>query len=232
MKSSPSSNFSDDYREQKDRCHKLRSIAVKSIKFEKRRRELFKATSNQNSKAGRKEGISYSSACGFDLGLDFIDNPNSDCERNGIPADSKAVVFDLQISGLGTQCEILQISAKFEDYEYNAYIMPLYSLSSSASAITGLEIQNTELVLDSVPVSTVSPRVAISGFITFLRSITHSTVLTAHNGFKFDAPLIIKLVQEQKMLDEFMSVVHGFADTLVMLKKKLSKRRQVSSGQH
>ena len=79
--------------------------------------------------------------------------------------------------------------------------------------------------MDSVPVSSGSPRVAISGFITFLRSITHCTVLTAHNGFKFDALLIIKLVLEQKMLDEFMSVVYGFADTLVMLKKKLSERR-------
>ena len=54
MKSPPSSNFSDDYRQQKDRCHKLRSIVVKSIKFKKRRRELFKVKSNQNSEAGRK----------------------------------------------------------------------------------------------------------------------------------------------------------------------------------
>ncbi|XP_071581489.1 uncharacterized protein [Temnothorax nylanderi] len=138
---------------------------------------------------------------------------------------AKAVIFDLETSGLGRSCEILQIAARFEDSEYNAYIMPLHSISSSASAVTGLEIKNGDLVLDSVPVSTVLPRVAIGGLLTFLRSIAESTVLTAYNGFKFDAPLIIKFVQEQEMLEEFTSVVNGFADTLPMLKNKLTERR-------
>lgn len=101
--------------------------------------------------------------------------------------------------------------------------MPLHSISSSASAVTGLEIKNGDLVLDSMPVSTVSPRVAIGDLLTFLRSIAQSIILTAHNGFKFDVPFIIKFIQEQGMLEEFTSVVH--ADILPMLKNKLTERR-------
>lgn len=225
MKTSPSSNFTHKYRQQKDHAQKLRSDIVKSIKFKKRRRQLFKAKSNQNSEAGRKEGICYESACGFDLGIDFIDKPILDPTKNIIPTTAKAIIFDLETSGLSRNCEILQIAARFEDSEYNAYIMPLHSISSSASAVTGLEVKNGDLVLDSVPVSTVSPRIAISGLLTFLRSIAQSTVLTAHNGFKFDAPLMITFVEQQGMLEEFTSVVHGFADTLPMLKNKLTERR-------
>lgn len=87
--------------------------------------------------------------------------------------------------------------------------MPLHSLSSSASSVTGLEVKNGELVLDSEPVSTVSQRVLLGGLLTFLRSIPETIILIAHHGFKCDAPLITKFVQERRMLDNLTSVVCG-----------------------
>lgn len=94
MNTSPSSKLTLKYREQKDYKQKLRSSVAKTIEFKKRRRQLFKAKSNKNSQAGRKEGIFYESACGFDLGINFIDKPTLNLTRNIIPASAKAVIFN------------------------------------------------------------------------------------------------------------------------------------------
>ena len=49
-------------------------------------------------------------------------------------------------------------------------------------------------------------------------------VLVAHNGFRFDAPVLTRELILFNMWAEFKSVVTGFADTLPLFKEKLPER--------
>ncbi|XP_043274507.1 uncharacterized protein [Venturia canescens] len=74
------------------------------------------------------------------------------------------------------------------------------------------------------PVPTVSCHQAVDNFIQFLNGFTGGVVLAAHNCFRFDAPLLLRLVSEVGMLNQFSKVVKGFIDTLIVLKKCLIDR--------
>jgi len=58
----------------------------------------------------------------------------------------------------------------------------------------------------------------------FLRSVSVAVVLVAHNGFRFDAPVLTRELILFNMWAEFKSVVTGFADTLPLFKEKLPER--------
>lgn len=96
--------------------------------------------------------------------------------------------------------------------------------SKEASEITGLSVEDGELKHCGVVVETLSPRQAYCNFIQFLREVSPSVVLVAHNGFRFDAPVITRELILQSMWPEFRSVVTGFADTLPLFREKLPDR--------
>ncbi|KAK0175477.1 hypothetical protein PV327_009225 [Microctonus hyperodae] len=141
-----------------------------------------------------------------------------------IHEDIKIVFFDLEGTGLMPEDQIVQIAAKCGNQSFSVYILPTIKFKLDASAMTGLTLVNNELCLKSVPVPTKSPKDAITEFITFLRDVGSKVMLAAHSGSIFDFPKIMRLIRELNMIHEFSSVVCGFIDTFLLLKRKLRSR--------
>ncbi|XP_024890200.1 uncharacterized protein LOC112466367 isoform X2 [Temnothorax curvispinosus] len=69
---------------------------------------------------------------------------------------------------------------------------------------------------------TMPRRLALKSFIDFLTP--DPVILIAHNGGRFDAPMLLNELRSLGLLQDFQSVVFGFCDTLPLLKKKLPER--------
>ncbi|XP_044741952.1 uncharacterized protein LOC123302923 [Chrysoperla carnea] len=136
-----------------------------------------------------------------------------------------AVFFDLETTGFGQSCEIVQIAAKYNDTEYNVYILPTKGIPPSASAVTGLTTKGGKLFLLGIEVETESAKLAADGLLSFLKSTKQRVILIAHNCIRFDAPIILRLMKQVELLTEFKNTVSGFCDTLPLFKSKLPERK-------
>ncbi|XP_044595816.1 uncharacterized protein LOC123272868 [Cotesia glomerata] len=177
-----------------------------------------------NTNAQNREGICYQSQSGLDIGTEFVDQP---VPKSSIAKDETvvAVFFNLKNTGFGHSCEIVQIVVKYNDTEYNVYILPTKGIPPSASAVTGHTTKGGKLFLLGIKVETISAKFAADGLLSFLKSTKQRVILTAHNCIRFDAPLIIRLMKQVGLLIEFKNIVSGFCDTLPLFKSKLPERK-------
>ncbi|XP_071653651.1 uncharacterized protein [Temnothorax longispinosus] len=67
---------------------------------------------------------------------------------------------------------------------------------------------------------------AFSKFLDYLRLQKSNIILVAHNGFRFDAPIIIRHMKKFGLFKEFQEIVKGFADTLEIFRENLSTRKK------
>jgi len=121
--------------------------------------------------------------------------------------------------------EIVQIAAKFELSTFDIYIMPSLQISDKASEVTGLTVKNNILFYNCLPVTTHSKKDAARSFLQFLKRVGPNIILVAHNCFRFDGPAIVALMKNEGLLNDFISVVVGFADSLSLFKTKLKESR-------
>ncbi|KAF2893328.1 hypothetical protein ILUMI_12847 [Ignelater luminosus] len=136
----------------------------------------------------------------------------------------KIVIYDLEATGLSsTTAELCQIAAYYKGQEFSVYTIPSKGIPDKVSAITGLVIARGKMLLDKKPLTTVPILDALQSFLEFLEKIGN-VVLVAHNGFCYDAPLILHQMKNHGLLDRFKNVVQGFADTLPILRKQLPDR--------
>lgn len=170
------------HRRQKDRVRKLRAAKAKTIAFKRQRRQLFKARSSANTRTENKEGITYESNCAFDIGIDFLDAPAEPSINSVLGDSTKVVYFDIKTTSLRKTDEIIQIAAKIEEKEFNAFIVPIRGIPTVVSALTGLEVRSEEMYMNSIRVETTPPGCALTEFISFLKAIGPSIILAAHNG--------------------------------------------------
>ncbi|XP_057335065.1 uncharacterized protein LOC130673868 [Microplitis mediator] len=221
---SPPTKHSLKFLEQKDNLKRLRAAETNTVAAKKKRRELFTSRTKSNTKAQNREGICYQSQSGLDIGTEFVDQP---VPKSSITKDETvaAVFFDLETTGFGQSCEIIQIAAMYNDTEYNVYILPTRGIPPSASAVTGLTTNGGKLFLLGIEVETVSAKLATEGLLSFLKSTKQKNILIAHNCIRFDAPLIIRLMKQVDLLTEFRGIVSGFCDTLPLFKSKLPERK-------
>lgn len=222
---SPLTKKSLEYRLESDRIRTKRTNIMKTPEFKKRRRILFKNRLRAGTAAEGREGITYQGNSELSMALD-VPEKYVDSITLKIQDCTQLVIFDIETTGLRATDEIVQIAAQCNTKTFNSYIMPSCTFSSAASSVTGLTVTNGQLLKHSIPLETVSPQTAITGLIEFLKSVSSSVVLAAHNGHRFDAPRILSLVNENNMLDCFQSVVVGFTDTLPFLRNKLPERRK------
>ncbi|XP_071571338.1 uncharacterized protein [Temnothorax nylanderi] len=208
------------FREKKDKIKKALRKSAKTVEAKKRRRSLFQGRHAMNNNAESREGITYSSGCGFNAMVD-VDNPIS-LQNEGIPNDSILVFFDLETTGLNSTSEIIQISAKRGPEEFDAYMLPTHEISRAASIVTGLTVENGELNLHGQQVVTTPRRVAMLRFLEFIKP--GPTILVAHNGRRFDTPMLLRELQSLGLMVEFRAIACGFCDSLPVLKKKLPER--------
>ena len=62
-------------------------------------------------------------------------------------------------------------------------------------------------------------------FINYLKTFQKNVILVAHNGKVFDARILVKSLQQAKLMDTFQEVVIGFVDTLTLFKSLLPGRK-------
>lgn len=116
------------------------------------------------------------------------------------------------------ECDITQLAAICGESEFNAYTVPDREISPGASKVTGITVEDGILCVDGKPVDTISLKEVFTTFIAYLRSFPAPVVLVAHNGKRFDVPVLRRLLQQSSMEDEFLKVVSGFLDTLLLSK--------------
>ncbi|XP_056596677.1 uncharacterized protein plex9.1 isoform X2 [Triplophysa dalaica] len=126
------------------------------------------------------------------------------------------VFFDLETTGLDTSsCDIVQLSAVSGENSFNAYMVPRCPMTDGAARVTGLTVHEGTLHLHRRPVPTTPYRQALTGFISFLRTVNRP-FLVAHNSRKFDSPILVRVLKEFGLSEEFREVVSGCVDTLSM----------------
>lgn len=128
--------------------------------------------------------------------------------------------------------QITQIAANVVDgtSSYNSYILPTIDVDEEAADITKIHRNtNGELIVSGEKVDALSIRDGLRDFCSFLQKHSNS-ILIAHNGRKFDFPVMVWAASRVGMLDRLVECVFGCVDSLNVFRKvfpKLSSYRQV-----
>ncbi|XP_011313324.1 uncharacterized protein [Fopius arisanus] len=216
--------ITNKFRAIKDIKREKQANRMKAPAYKRRRKELKQGRTKNNKNLTRKEGVTYSTACAMDRVGNFIDESIA---RKTIPDDLEFVYFDLETTGLNNKTdEICQIAAKVNDTEIQAFIMPKNGIPPNVTKITNLSINEGCMYYNENPVETISLCAALLAVIEFLRRLGKPIILVAHNGFRFDVPLLIRDIRAVDLWDEFNEVVHGFVDTYQVLQKMLPQRKK------
>ncbi|XP_026856856.2 protein PML [Electrophorus electricus] len=144
------------------------------------------------------------------------------------------VFFDLETTGLDTStCDIVQLSAISGNKIFNVYMLPRCTMTDGASRVTGLTTCADGLFLHGQSLDTIPVKEALKSFISFLKTI-NNPLLVGHNCRRFDSPILLRIMSEFHLLDEFLDVLSGFLDTLPLSREMfgLQKYSQPFLVQH
>ncbi|KAE8296787.1 hypothetical protein D5F01_LYC05551 [Larimichthys crocea] len=130
------------------------------------------------------------------------------------------VFFDLETTGLGQSCEIVQLAAVSGGHSLNLYIIPRCRMQRGASKVTGFRVRRRRLYLHRQLVLTNSLREVLVSFIAFLQMLGRPLVV-GHNIRRFDCPLLARALDELDLRAEFESSVSGCVDTLPLAREML-----------
>jgi DNA polymerase III alpha subunit (gram-positive type) len=126
--------------------------------------------------------------------------------------------IDIYVSGLSS--EIIQLAAACGEEQFSCYVLPTTPVQDQASRITGMTFDGTTLYKLGLPLQAVSLDECLTSFHQWLLNI-HKPILLAHNCRKFDSIILCHAISKCKfhLLSE---CIHGFCDTLPMLKDHIS----------
>ncbi|XP_070763039.1 protein PML-like [Enoplosus armatus] len=133
------------------------------------------------------------------------------------------VFFDLETTGLGPSCEIVQLAAVSGGHSVNLYISPRGRMQRGAAKVTGFRVRRQRLYLHRQLVPTNSPREVLVSFIAFLQMLGRPLVV-GHNIRRFDGPLLARALDQLDLRAEFESSVSGCVDTLPLAREMLKDR--------
>lgn len=101
--------------------------------------------------------------------------------------------------------------------------MPKIPISPSAERVTKITVADeSSMMVNGISVEAVSIQSAIGDFTTWLRKF-NNVVLVAHNGRRFDFPVLILAALGCGTFDTFASTITGFADSLTIFKATYPK---------
>ncbi|XP_051976016.1 three prime repair exonuclease 4 [Xyrauchen texanus] len=130
------------------------------------------------------------------------------------------VFFDLETTGLGPSCEIVQLAAVSGEHTFNLFMVPRCRMQPGASRVTGFRVRRQRLFLHRRPVLTSSLREALVSFITFLQMLGRP-LLAGHNIRRFDCHVLARALDEFNLRSDFQNGVSGFVDTLPLARQLL-----------
>ncbi|KAL7402489.1 hypothetical protein ABVT39_015633 [Epinephelus coioides] len=136
------------------------------------------------------------------------------------------VFFDLQTTGFGKQCHIIQLSAVCGERKFKKFILPWCSIDERATELTGFTISDdlSTLFLNGRPIDTVCVSSALKHLIRFLRRCRSGhprrpVLLAAHCLKQFGKPILTRLLRKFSLWYRFKWVVSGFVDTFPLSKE-------------
>ncbi|KAM9854548.1 protein PML-like [Aulostomus maculatus] len=130
------------------------------------------------------------------------------------------VFFDLETTGLGQNCEIVQLAAVSGGHSLNLYVIPRCRMQPGAAKVTGFRVRRQKLYLHRQLVLTNSLREVLVSFIVFLQMLRRP-LLIGHNIRRFDCPLLTRALDELDLRTDFESSVSGCVDTLPLTREML-----------
>lgn len=114
-------------------------------------------------------------------------------------------------------CNIIQVSAICDGRAFNGYAVPELPLSQHVTDLTGFVVHGPHLYRHGVAMQTLLLKELLRRFINYLSQF-YRPLLVAHNAEKFDAPVIMRVMAENGLLQQFRQVVSGFVDTYQLSK--------------
>ncbi|KAJ8249268.1 hypothetical protein GJAV_G00232980 [Gymnothorax javanicus] len=135
-------------------------------------------------------------------------------------AHGPLVFFDLETTGFGQACDIIQLAAVCDGRSFNAYMVPCCSIESKAAAITGFSVVGGCLYKHGRALGTIPHQQAIKGFLTFLRKLGRP-LLVSHNARNFDSRVLDRALDEWQQRAAFLRVTSGLLDTLPLARDLL-----------
>ncbi|XP_053388617.1 uncharacterized protein LOC128551729 [Mercenaria mercenaria] len=206
-------------------------------KYKKRKIELKTERKKNDLMSKVKLGVTYETNCTLsteDIDTTEIKDPKASAKISYNPEDTTLIFVDIETTKLGHNAEILQIGAStINGKSFDTYLLPTGLISSKASEVTGLtvKVENSVRLLckDGKNLRALSSEEGLSRFIDWIKTIDCPTkILCAHNGNKFDYPILYNQLQKYRLLKQFESIACGVVDSLDILKAVLPQRTSYS----
>ncbi|XP_072529501.1 three prime repair exonuclease 4 [Salminus brasiliensis] len=140
-----------------------------------------------------------------------------------VPDSPSVVFFDLETTGLGSSCDIVQLAAVSGSHTLNLFMVPRCRMDPGASRVTGFKVRRHRLFLHRRPVLTNSLKEALVSFITFL-GMLGCPLLVGHNIRRFDCLVLARVLDEFGLKAAFQASVAGFLDSLPLARQLLKDR--------
>ena len=146
------------------------------------------------------------------------------------------VFFDLETSGLGPHTEIAQIGAVTADGKANfcQYMLPIGDISHDATEVNGITKSNQCLYKNRQRIGdVVQPSEGLASFLQWLKNVKRRVgkrlYLVAHNGHRFDAPVLINnfLRSNVANLSDIRRLVRGFGDSMDVFNSIFGKKQRL-----
>ncbi|CAB1453543.1 unnamed protein product [Pleuronectes platessa] len=138
--------------------------------------------------------------------------------------ESQSVVFfDLETTGLGQTCDIVQLAAVSGGHSLNLYVLPRCRMERGAARVTGFRVRRQRLYLHRQVVLTNSLREVLVSFMAFLRMLGRPLVI-GHNIRRFDCRVLSRALDELDLRAGFNSSISGCVDTLPLAREVLRDR--------
>ena len=125
---------------------------------------------------------------------------------------------------LSRKYDVTQIAAYDGKEEFNCYLRPIVPISSTATDIIGLQysLNNNQMRLNGQEVDSVDTRLGILLFIDYL-SKRNKPLLVGHKIASYDVPILVRLLQNRRLLSEILQHNVGCVDTLKVAKRAIPK---------
>lgn len=114
--------------------------------------------------------------------------------------------------------QIAAIEMKSAGSTFNQYVTPRVPITTESQMITGIRIMDGQMTVKGEPVENKSICESVTNFLNWICKFPNA-VLVAHNGRRFDFPVLLSALSFIGKRDDFVECVIGFIDSLSVFRK-------------
>ena len=155
---------------------------------------------------------------------------------NRTERDYLFLAFDTETTGLVCNSELLQIACTSHDgtCSFSTFLLPeKQAIADSSTKVHGISVQyrnGTKVLMKrGAQLSAVSQRQGLKEFCRFLEQQKEklekrNLVIIAHNGDRFDFPILLNALSASSLLDKFLSYQVIFLDSLKLISTEMKQK--------